>query len=258
MWKKLRIGILLFIFFLVAADTYMTKFRAVSWDETLWVGVYPINVDNDPGIEKYIAGLSNRNFQQIEQFFEREASELGLPIKQPFTMMLAHPVDEVPPAPPPQGSNMFSIAWWSLQLRYWAFSHDHADFSPHIKIFVIYHNYDKEERLSHSLGLEKGMIGVVHAYGHRELEGKNNLVIAHEMLHTLGATDKYDLDNGEPLYPQGYAEPDKSPRYPQTYAELMGGRVPLSPSRSVMPRSLRLVKIGQLTADEINWTQTSP
>ena len=102
------------------------------------------------------------------------------------------------------------------------------------------------------------MIGVVHAYAHRELEGKNNLVIAHEMLHTLGATDKYDLDKGEPLYPQGYAEPDKSPRYPQTYAELMGGRVPLSPSRSVMPRSLRLVKIGQLTATEINWTQTSP
>ena len=117
MWKKLRIGILLFILFLVAADTYMTKFRAISWDETLWVGIYPINVDNDPIIGKYIAGLSNRNFQQVEQFFEREASELGLPIKQPFTMMLAHPVDEVPPAPPPQGSNMLSIGWWSLQLR---------------------------------------------------------------------------------------------------------------------------------------------
>jgi hypothetical protein len=75
------------------------------------------------------------------------------------------------------------------------------------------------------------------------------------MLHTLGATDKYDLDNGEPLFPQGYAEPDKSPRYPQTYAELMGGRVPLGPSDSIMPRSLRLVRVGQQTSTEINWRQ---
>lgn len=255
MWKKLRIGILLFVLFLVAADTYMTKFRAVSWDETLWVGIYPINIDNDPKVEKYIAGLSNRNFQQVEQFFTREGGELGLPIKRPFTMMLAHTVDELPPAPPARGSNVLSVAWWSLQLRYWVYSHNQADFSPHIKVFVIYHNYDQEERLAHSLGLEKGMIGVVHAYAHRELEGKNNLVIAHEMLHTLGATDKYDLDNGQPLYPQGYAEPDRTPRFPQIYAELMGGRVPLSLSDSSMPRSLRLVKVGPETAREMNWAR---
>ena len=198
--------------------------------------------------------MSNRNFQQIEQFFTREADEQGLTIKQPFTMMLAHPVDESPPPPPAHGSNVLSIAWWSLQLRYWSFSHDHADFSPHIKVFVIYHNYDKDERLAHSLGLEKGMIGVVHAYAHRELEGKNNLVIAHEMLHTLGATDKYNLETGEPIFPEGYAQPDKSPRYPQIYAELMGGRVPQGPSQSTMPRSLRLVKVGPRTAHEINWT----
>ena len=255
MWKKIRIAVLLFILFLVAADTYLTKYRAISWDDTLWVGVYPINIDNDPKIAKYISGLSNRNFEHVEQFFEREASELALPIKHPFKMMLAHPVDELPPAPPPRGSNVLSIAWWSLQLRYWSYSHDHADFSPHIKIFVIYHNYEKAEKLAHSLGLEKGMIGVVHGYAHRELEGKNNLVIAHEMLHTLGATDKYDLESGEPIHPQGYAEPDKSPLYPQTYAELMGGRLPVSQSRSAMPRNLRLVKVGTLTAKEINWSQ---
>lgn len=255
MWKKLRIAILLFIFFLVAADTYLTKFRAISWDDTLWVGIYPINADNDPVIEKYISALSSRNFQPIAQFFEREVNELGLSMKQPFNMVLAHSVDELPPDPPPQGSNILSVAWWSIKLRYWSFSHNHADFSPHIKVFVIYHNYDKEEKLAHSLGLEKGMIGVVHAYAHRELEGKNNLVIAHEMLHTLGASDKYDLQNGEPIHPQGYAEPDKSPLYPQRFAELMGAYIPLSQSKSIMPRSLRSVKIGPQTAGEINWSR---
>lgn len=253
MWKKLRIAILLFILVIVAADTYLTKFRAVSWDETLWVGVYPINPDNDPVIAKYIEGLSSQHFSAIEDFFTREARAAGVTIAQPFKMVMANQVDELPPVPPGEARNVLDIAWWSLHLRYWAYRHDMAEFTPHIKVFVIYHNYDRDEKLAHSLGLEKGMIGVVHAYAHRELEGKNNLVIAHEILHTLGATDKYDLATGQPFHPQGYAEPDRAPVLPQRYAELMGGRVPVSETRSIMPRSLNLVRVGKVTAGEINW-----
>ena len=253
MWKKIRIAILLFILFLVGADTYMTKYRAVSWDETLWVAIYPINISNDPAIDRYISSLSNRNFESIEGFFEREAREWGIAINRPFKMMLAHSVGELPPPPPERGSNMLKIMWWSLKLRYWAYSQDRSDFSPHIKIFVIYHPYPGEQRLAHSLGMEKGMIGVVHGYAYREMEGKNNLVIAHEILHTIGATDKYSLETGQPVYPDGYAEPDLSPRYPQRYTELMGGRTPISETKSVMPRSLWSVKIGAKTAQEINW-----
>ena len=253
MWKKLRIGILLFILFLVAADTYMTKYRAVSWDETLWVAIYPINVGNDPAIEKYISGLSNRNFAAIESFFADEADAYGLPLKRPFQMMMAHSVNELPPSPPGESSNIFQIAWWSLKLRYWAYSQDESDFSPHIKIFVIYHSYEKEEQLAHSLGMEKGMIGVVHAYAHREMEGKNSLVISHEILHTIGATDKYDPATGMPVFPDGFAEPDKDPRYPQHFTEVMGGRTPLSEEVSVMPRRLSNVRVGATTAAEINW-----
>ncbi len=253
MWKKIRIFLLLFILFLVSADTYLTKFRSVSWEETLWVAVYPINVDNDPAIERYISGLSDRNFRQVEEFFNREAGRYGVALNQPFKMILAHNVNELPPPPPERGSNVLSVAWWSIKLRYWAFTRDDSNFSPHIKMFVIYHSLSKEEQLAHSLGLEKGMIGVVHAYAHREMEGKNNLVIAHEMLHTLGASDKYDLQTGEPIHPDGYAEPNRSPLYPQRYAELMGGKVAVAANRSIMPRSLRLVTIGDKTAQEINW-----
>ena len=253
MWKKIRIAFLLFLLFLIAADTYLTRFRAVSWDETLWVGVYPINPNNDPIVQRYIDGLSSEQFKSVEAFFNREAGEFGLTIEQPFKMMLAHEVTALPPKPPGQDSNILQIAWWSLKLRYWAYTHDQSDFAPHIKVFVIYHNYDKTERLEHSLGMEKGMIGVVHAYGHREMQGKNNLVIAHEMLHTVGATDKYNLQTGLPIYPGGYAEPDKDPLYPQRYTELRGGTTPVTESRSVMPRSLRRVRIGEKTATEINW-----
>ncbi len=255
MWKKIRIAILLFILFIVAADTYMTQYRAVSWDETLWVGIYPINLNNDPQIDRYIANLTNRNFKSIEDFFSREAEALGVEIDQPFKMMVAHSVQELPPVPPGKGSNVLEIAWWSLKLRYWASSQDQSDFSPHIKVFVIYHPYTQLEKLEHSLGMEKGMIGVVHGFAHREMEGKNNLVIAHEMLHTIGATDKYSEESGEPVYPDGYAEPDRQPLYPQRYAELMGGRTPLSDSDSVMPRSLLGAKLGDKTVQEINWAE---
>ena len=78
MWKKIRIGLLLFILFLVAADTYLTHYRSVSWDETLWVAIYPINPDHDPVVDRYIGQLSNRNFQQIETFFEDEAAPATL------------------------------------------------------------------------------------------------------------------------------------------------------------------------------------
>ena len=54
------------------------------------------------------------------------------------------------------------------------------------------------------------------------------MVIAHELLHTVGATDKYDPAANESSPPEGYAEPDKIPFFPQTFVGLMAGRIPLS------------------------------
>lgn len=73
------------------------------------------------------------------------------------------------------------------------------------------------------------------------------------MLNTLGATDKYDLASGEPVFPDGYADADKTPRYPQTLAEILGGRVPLSATHSELPDGLYEAQVGALTAPEINW-----
>ena len=47
-------------------------------------------------------------------------------------------------------------------------------------------------QLAHSLGLQKGLIGVVNAFASSSQAAENNVVIAHELLHTVGATDKYD------------------------------------------------------------------
>ena len=41
---------------------------------------------------------------------------------------------------------------------------------------------------------------------------ENNVIVAHEILHTFGATDKYDPATTQPRYPDGYAEPGRASR----------------------------------------------
>jgi hypothetical protein len=97
-------------------------------------------------------------------------------------------------------------------------------------------------------------MGVVHAFAIKEMAGSNNIVIAHELMHTFGATDKYDFGTGEPVYPVGFADPDRKPLYPQASAEIMAGRRAISPTSAEMPLSLQAVVVGPATADEIRWT----
>ncbi len=78
------------------------------------------------------------------------------------------------------------------------------------------------------------------------------MYIVHELMHTLGATDKYGQAN-MPVHPQGYAEPYRDPLYPQRKAEIMGGRIPLSAHKSKMPEKLGEVVVGEYTATEIYW-----
>jgi hypothetical protein len=99
------------------------------------------------------------------------------------------------------------------------------------------------------------LIGVAYAFASRDAEGGNNIVIAHEVMHTLGATDKYDPSSNAPLFPIGYAEPDRVPLLPQPYAEIMAGRRALSRDDFEMPDSLREVIVGPMTAAEIRWSQ---
>ena len=140
-------------------------------------------------------------------------------------------------------------------MRYWSATVEsqYQGPPPDIKMYVLYFNPDQTERLDHSLGLQKGLIGVVHAYSSEKLEEKNNVVIAHEFLHTVGATDKYDLATGYPLFPQGYADPEKEPLHPQELAEIMAGVLPIADTEYEMPESLDECIISRLTAQEINW-----
>ena len=258
MFKQLRVLFLLLVLLLVAVDTWLSKQRSTDWDSALRVVIYPINADGSAQSKEYIETLTENNFQAIEKFMADEAVEFGLVLKQPVEFYLSEEMLQVPPAPPEDRQSMPAVVWWSLQMRYFAFfKHNYLGPKPHVKIFVLYHDPDLNPRLPHSLGLEKGLIGVVNVYAQADYAGRNQVVISHEMLHTLGATDKYDMQSGRPLHPKGYAEPNRIPLHPQEFAEIMAGQISLTETNYIMPDDLDEVMIGPTTAFEINWLKSA-
>jgi hypothetical protein len=85
------------------------------------------------------------------------------------------------------------------------------------------------------------------------MKKENHVIIAHELLHTVGAIDKYDPRTNQPLYPIGYANPEQSPLHPQKKAEIMAGRIAIAQYKAKQPEKLKQVILGEATAIEINW-----
>jgi len=255
MWRRLRIALLLVILLFVALNTYFDRVYSTDWNIPLRVAAFPINADGSAVTERYIQQLPADAFARIETFFEQEAKEYGLQMERPIRLTRQAPLAQPPPELARDPSAL-SAALWSLRMRFWAWRVDAPPGpAPDIKLFVLYHDPAISPAIPHSLGVQKGLFGVVHVFADATMQGSNDTVIAHELLHTLGATDKYDLRTNQPNLPDGFAEPDRQPLYPQSFAELMGGRVPLSNTQSTTPESLRQVIVGAKTANEIGWSK---
>ncbi len=252
MFRQIRILILLLILFMVAATTWLTQWRSTDWSRSQWLVIYPIKGDDRAATDDYIRNLNEESFAAIAEFMAREGAHYGIAIAQPIEIRIAPQVHALPPPPPPSRQPL-EVALWSLHMRWWAWRNDSYDGPGNLKMFVVYHDPAQRSRLDHSLGLQKGQLGVVQAFADERQAQQNNVIIAHELLHLFGATDKYDLATNQPYYPIGYAEPDRQPLHPQQFAEIMGGRIPLSPTEADIPRHLLGVVVGEQTAREIRW-----
>ena len=255
-YRNLRILLLFILLMVVAIAAQEQRLESTDWIEPLDVIIYPINGDGEQKTAAYITKLKARDFSAIDSFFAREGKHYQLLVDKPVQTRLGMVIDERPPAVSMHDPNPLKMLVWSLRLRYWAWriTPDEDSVLDSIQIFVIYQQGEDGKVLDHSLGLQKGLLGVVNAYARVEQNKQNNIVIAHELLHTVGASDKYD-QNGNPVYPHGYAQPGKKPRYPQKRAEIMAGRVAITAGQSEMPLSLHRCVVGEQTAREINWLE---
>ena len=257
MWKSLRIFILLIILGTVIQQTFLDK-ADLDWKDNFYVAVYPINADAHNAdalteVNTYINSLTRDDFEPVAAYFAQQSAAYNLGLRRPIEVQLGAVVHAIPVAPP-QNNSLLETIIWSLKFRYFAWKNSpKTSVKPDVKLYLLYHNPKNHPVLSHSTALNKGRIGRVNLFGDAKYANKNLVILAHELLHTLTATDKYDLNTTLPIFPDGFAEPDKQPLYPQDFAELMGGRIPLSESRAEIPASLKQTMIGRKTAQEIGW-----
>jgi len=253
-FRNFRVLILLLILASVALYTKDQRLVTQGWYKPLDVVIFPINADGSKQVQGYIDQLGKKDFAEIDTFIQKQSKNYDLATSTPTQTSFGATVDKLPPRPPPPDANPIKIALWSLKLRWWTMQNtpDELSNKHRVRIFVLYHDVGNKQKLEHSLGLQKGLLGIVHAFASKQQTKQNNIVIAHELLHTVGASDKYDA-NGNPVPPDGLAEPQRKPLYPQRRAEIMAGRVATSAFEAKMPNSLKACVLGEKTAKEIGW-----
>ncbi|HEV2285959.1 MAG TPA: hypothetical protein VGR80_07940 [Steroidobacteraceae bacterium] len=73
MWRNIRILVLLLVLGAVALQQWLDRVHTQSWQQTLWVGIYPLNADGSRAAQDYIEALTEMDFAPIAAFLARGA-----------------------------------------------------------------------------------------------------------------------------------------------------------------------------------------
>jgi hypothetical protein len=249
--KSFRVAFLLTI--LVAAGWLAVISRPPpppDWKQPLQVVIYPYNADGSDIVADHIADRRLQDFKPIADFMAEQAAQYNLPIDRPFTLAMGREISRAPSLPP-ESRNLITRIHWGLTVRWWQYRFRDQVNKPDIIVVARYHRADELPEKMHSIAIAAQRLAVAKLVAEPLYSAHNHVVLAHEILHTVGASDLYEPESGLPLYPSGYAEPERQPLYPQRRAELMAGRIPGSPGRMREVFSLAEVVIGEVTAREI-------
>jgi hypothetical protein len=175
----------------------------------------------------------------------------------PFVFKFLGPVDEAEPPPKPEGETLFDsakLAWATWRWTSRVDGNVGLDTSAYdSRIYVSARVPEDQKRMMVEGQSEQGgRIGTVEVELDDTMADFALVVTAHELFHTLGATDKYD-EQGHTLFPAGLAEPGRQPLLPQAFAEVMAENRPIAPDTEVPPDSLDELAVGPATAAEIGW-----
>lgn len=253
-FRHARIAVLLAILLGLIAYGWWDSRRVHWWREPLDVAIIPVVVDADTTVESYAASLRVDDFAPVAAFFEREGARFLLDARPVVRLHVGAPQRELPPEPPAPDADLFDIASFSLRLRAWSVTRrrDAGVPWPDATVWLLLHRPGKRAELDRSIGVPKARIALVRVDATRAGLPWANVAIAHELLHTVDATDKYG-PTGMPTFPEGFADPARARRFPQERAELMSGAVPLAEGAFVSPESLDECMVGEATAREIGW-----
>jgi hypothetical protein len=173
---------------------------------------------------------------------------------EPVTWRLASPVVSEPPPLPPEGQSLTERAGAAVEFERAARALDEQAGVGSADDVVLYVLLEAQGGATTVEGLAErdGRRGVVRASLSDTELGLELAAPAHELLHCVGASDKYGPD-GHALLPDGLAEPELQPRFPQTFAEVMVGEVPVGEAEGRAVSDLSEVRVGPATAREVGW-----
>ena len=228
-----------------------------EWDHTLLVAIVVVRLEplDDIGIaafDKQLPALEDRLSAELARY------RPGAP--HPFRFELKKPIDGAPPPPAPASDGPIDLAKYAwAQGSYVDDIDKRAGIDPalyDVRIYVALRRPRQAEvTLAEGRSQQGGRVGIVEMELDTDAEGAHLplVVVAHELMHTLGATDKYDPATGRSLVPIGLAEPERAPLYPQRYAEIMSRNRPISATEEKVPEGFDQIAVGPATAREIGW-----
>lgn len=244
------LGVLLYAW----RDVRMRRARN-EWDHTLYVAIAIVRLEN---VDDAAIAALRANLPALEDRLAAELTRHRRGAPRPFMFHLASAVDGSTPPPMPAGNGPVDLARHSFAVSGYAKDIDaRAGIESDLydaRIYVAVRRPRVSERtLAEGRSEQGGRIGIVEVELDAEAAYLPLIVVAHELMHTLGATDKYDPATGRTQLPRGLAEPDRIPLYPQRFAEIMARNRPLSPTSEIIADGFDQVAVGPTTAREIGW-----
>lgn len=254
---RVRVTILLTILLLVilwAWRDVRSRRERNTWERPLSVAIVlllrgPVTSDAVEAFRARIPALETRLADEWRRY--RPAAT------HPFVFTFFGPVEAGESLPEMTGSGLLASAKESWALWRWTSRVDReagVDTSGYdSRVYVVARPpVNAEHEMVEGESEEGGRVGTVEVELDPSMADFALFVTTHELLHTLGASDKYDL-TGKTLIPSGLAEPDRVPLFPQRLAEVMARNLPVGPSAERPPASLDELGVGPVTASEIGW-----
>ena len=255
-----RVGVLLFVLFFVvlyAIRDVRSRRARNDWRAPVDVAIVVVHVAGTEPVEPEALLAFRARAPALADRLAAEAERIHPGIVRPFRFTVFGPVEAGAAAPQPASDGVVDLVKQAWRQNRWL-----AGVDPAAGVVTdqwdtrIYVEARKPASVKRSfvegLSQEGGRIGIVAVELDPSMADFTLFVVAHELLHTLGATDKYDA-NGFALDPSGLAEPDRVPKYPQRFAEVMARNRPLTADREAVPAVLGELAVGGLTAQEIGW-----
>jgi hypothetical protein len=240
---------------LFAAHDVWSRRERTAWKRPLEVAICiaelePVGDAAMQVLSARVPVLEDRLTSELHRYRASPAQAVHVSVFGPVS------VDRGPP-PDPAGSELLELAKHSYALWRWTRAVDQGANLPtrafDSRIYLIVRPpRDARQKWVEGSSEQGGRVGVARIELDASMGDFALFVVTHELMHTLGASDKYGPD-GRALVPDGLAEPDRSPLYPQAAAEIMARNVVLSPSEERPPDTLGELRVGAATAREIGW-----